>query len=95
MTDFALTFKITITFQMPRNEIGPLVEFSHPIVQSHDFFKALGGIYSANVFPSPLIRMNPFSHKSKTTSSERKLLFFCDFKGFSFEVCRFHYLFLM
>ncbi len=28
----------------------------------------------ANVFPSPIIRINPFSHKSKTTSSDCKNL---------------------
>ncbi len=27
-------------------------------------------------FLSPIIRINPFSHKSKTTSSERKKLFY-------------------
>ncbi|MGL5979379.1 MAG: hypothetical protein ACRCZY_00590, partial [Phocaeicola sp.] len=65
------------TFQMLWNKIGPLVSQDLPShsAKSHDFFDALGGIYSQNAFPSPIIRINPFSHKSKTTSSERKNIF--------------------
>ncbi len=37
------------------------------------------------MFPSPIIRIDPFSHKSKTTSSERKN-FFAKIKGFLFEI---------
>jgi len=39
------------------------------------FVDALGGIYSQNAFPSPMFWINPFSYKSKTTSSERKNVF--------------------
>ncbi len=54
-------------------------------LKSHDTIHALGEMYFQlplctsiqykNAFPSPLIRINPFSHKSKTTSSERNFLF--------------------
>ncbi len=59
------------------SEIGPLVSQDlPPIAQSHDFFDALGGIYLQNAFPSPIIHINPFLLKSKTTLSERKNFFF-------------------
>ncbi len=78
MTDFAQAF------QNDQNNISDAVEqdqsaasqviLSHN-ANSHDFFDELGGIYSQNAFLSPIIRINPFSHKSKTTSSERKNFF--------------------
>ncbi len=40
--------------------------------KSHYFFNALGGIYSQNAFPSPIIRINPFSHKSKPPQASVK-----------------------
>ncbi len=55
------------------------------------FFYAFGGMYSQNAFPSPITRINPFSHKSKTTSSDRN--FFLQIKGFLFEIWRFHHSF--
>ncbi len=56
------------TFQMLCNKIGLLVRFGHPIAQNYiTFFDAHGWIYSANVFPSPIIMsFNSFSYKSKT-----------------------------
>ncbi len=59
------------------NESFPAVSQVIPShsAKSHYFFDAIGGIYSQNAFPSPIIRINPFSHKSKTTSSERKNFF--------------------
>ncbi len=52
---------------MLRNEIGSLVSQVMPShsTKSHDFVNVQGGIYSHNVFPSPIIRINPFSHKVK------------------------------
>ncbi len=65
-----------------------LVRFCRPIAQSHKtFFDVLWGIYSQNAFLSLIIRINPFSHKSKTTSSKHK-------NGL-FEIQHFHYSFLM
>ncbi len=71
-------FRMTITtFQMLCNEISPLVSQVMPShhAKSHDVFDAHGGIYSPNALPSPIIRLNTFSHETKTTSSERKNLF--------------------
>ncbi len=52
---------MNITFQMLWNEVCPLVNQVLPFhcAKSHDLFDAHGGIYSANVFPSPIIRNNP------------------------------------
>ncbi len=68
---------MTITaFQMLWNEISPLlVKLSRLRAQSYMIFDALGGIYLQNAFPSSIIHINPFSYKSKTTSSERKYFF--------------------
>ncbi len=67
-------FRTTITFQMLWNEISLLLVKLFPlIVQSHiNFFNALGGIYSQNAFPSPIIHINPFSHKSKPPQASVK-----------------------
>ncbi len=68
MTDFAQAFQNDHNISDAVNEIGPLVSQAFPShsTKSHDFFDALGGIYSQNAFPSPVICINPFSHKSKT-----------------------------
>ncbi len=70
-------FRMIITCQMLWNEIGPLVSQVLPShsTKSHYSFDALGGIYLQNACPSPIIHINPFSHKSKTTSSEHKYFF--------------------
>ncbi len=83
MTDFAQAFLTITTFQMLWNEIGPLVSQVLPShrAKSHDFFDALGGIYSQNAFPSPIIRINSFLHVSKTTSYKHKNLF-CELRDF-------------
>ncbi len=62
------------TFQNDQNNISDTVErdrsaasqviLSHS-AKSQDFFDALGRIYSQNAFPSPMIRMNPFSKTTK------------------------------
>ncbi len=87
MTDFAQAFQND-------HNISDAVEtrsvhcYSQVIlVQVKIFFHALGGSYSQNAFPSPIIRINPFSHESKTTSSERKMLLLI--KEFVFEIWRF------
>ncbi len=79
MTDFAQAFQNdhNISDAVERDQDAAIVKLFRLIAQSHmTFFHALGGSYSQNAFPSPIIRMNPFSHttlsKSKTTSSERK-----------------------
>ncbi len=74
---FDQAFLTITTFQMLWNEIGPLVsQVCRPIAQSHmTFFDALGGIYSQNAFPSPIIRINSFLHASKTTSYKHKNFF--------------------
>ncbi len=78
MTDFAQAF------QNDQNNISDAVERDQSAAsqvipshsaKSHYFFDALGRIYSQNAFPSPIICINLFSHKSKTTSSERKNFF--------------------
>ncbi len=69
-----------------------LVRFCRPIAQSHMTF-LMCVIYSANVFPSPIICINYFSHKSKPTSSERK--FFLRSRDFFSETLHFQCLFLM
>ncbi len=67
-------------WQLYRNtltKISPLVSQvmqSHS-TKSHDVFERSCGIYSLNAFPSPIIHIKPFSHKSKTSSSERKSFF--------------------
>ncbi len=74
MTDFAQTFhNISDAVVRDRSAASQVIP-SHS-AKSHDFFDALGGIYSQNAFPSPFIRINPFSQKSKTTSSEHKNFF--------------------
>ncbi len=77
------------------NEIGPLFSQVMPShrTKSHDFVTHVG-IYSVNVFPSPIIHINSFLHKTKTTSSECKI-FFCKISFFFFEICLFHHSFLM
>ncbi len=90
-------FRMTITaFQMLCNEIGPLFSQVMPShrTKSHDFIVAHVGIYSVNVFPSPIIHINSFLHKTKTTSSECKI-FFCKIRGCFFEIFLFHHSFLM
>uniref|UniRef100_A0A672SK80 Dedicator of cytokinesis protein 11-like n=1 Tax=Sinocyclocheilus grahami TaxID=75366 RepID=A0A672SK80_SINGR len=66
-------FRMTImTFQMLCIKIGLLVTqvmLSHS-AKSHDFFMRM-----EEFIPSPIICINPFSHKSKTTSSEYKNVF--------------------
>ncbi len=78
MTDFAQAFQNdhnNISHAVERDQsTASQVSLSHS-GKSHDFFEVLGGIYSQNAFPSPIIHINPFSHKSKTTSSERKNFF--------------------
>ncbi len=87
MTDFAQAFQNdhNISDAVERDQSAAIVKLFRLIAQSHmTFFHALGGSYSQNAFPSPIIRMNPFSHttlsKSKTTSSERKN--FCELSYF-------------
>ncbi len=71
-TDFSQAFQ-------NHNNISDAVErdqsAASQVIPSHSaksqyFLDALGGIYSQNAFPSPIIRINPFPHKSKTTSNE-------------------------
>ncbi len=77
MTDFSQVF------QNDHNSISDAVErdqsaasqVSRLRAQSYMIFDALGGIYLQNAFPSSIIHINPFSYKSKTTSSEHKYFF--------------------
>ncbi len=69
MTDFAQAF------QNDHNNISGAVQQDRSFKDIKDFFDAHGGIYSVNAFPSPIIHINPFSHKSKNTSSQRVNLF--------------------
>ncbi len=87
MTDFAQAFQNdhNISDAVERDQYAAIVKLFRLIAQSHmTFFNALRGSYSQNAFPSPIIRMNPFSHttlsKSQTTSSERKN--FCELRYF-------------
>ncbi len=79
------------TFQMLWNEIDLLVIQVLPShrAKSHEFFDAHGGICSANVFPFSIIRINLISHKSKNTSSERKILFANFYSKFGISITRF------
>ncbi len=84
LTDFAQAFQNdhnNISDAVERDQTAASQVIPSYSAKSHDFFYALGGIYSQNAFPSPIIRINPFSHKSKTTSSERKKLF-CELRDF-------------
>ncbi len=74
-TDFAQAFQndhnnISDAVERDQSTVGQVIP-SHS-AKSHYFFAALGGSYSQNAFPSPFIHINPFSHKSKTTSSKHK-----------------------
>ncbi len=73
------------------NEIGPLdsqVLPSHN-AKSHDFFDAHGGIYSVNVFPSPLFTLTLFHTSQKLPQASVKT--FWQIKAFLFEIQRFHH----
>ncbi len=78
MTDFAHAFQNdhkNIKFLW--NEISPLlVKLSHLIAQrDKTFLCASRNVFAKFAFPSPIICINPFLHKSNTTSSERKHFF--------------------
>ncbi len=62
--------------------------------KSHDFFDALGGIYSQNAFPSPIIRITLCRTNQKAPQASVKN-FFLRIKGFLFEIWILHYSFLM
>ncbi len=76
-TDFAQAFQndhnISDAVEQDQSAANQVIP-SHS-AKSHYFFHALGESYSLNAFPSPIIRINPFSHKSKSTSSECKTVF--------------------
>ncbi len=69
MTDFAQAL------QNDHNNISGAVQQDRSFKDIKDLFDVHGTIYSINAFPSPIIHINPFSHKSKNTSSERVNLF--------------------
>ncbi len=78
MTDFAQAFQndhnnISDAVERDQSAVGQVIPFQ--CAKSHDFFDALEEIYSQNAFPFPFIHINTFSHKTKTTSSERKSFF--------------------
>ncbi len=63
MTDFAQAFQndqnnISDAVERDRSAASQII-LSHS-AKSHDFFDVHGGIYSLNVFSSPIIRINPF-----------------------------------
>ncbi len=69
MTGFVQVFQNhhnSISDDLQRDRSAGQVLPSHS-AKSQDFFNAGGGIHSANVFPSPIIHINTFSQKSKTT----------------------------
>ncbi len=70
ITNQKLSFDI-FTVGNLSNEIGPLVSQVLPSHASH--FDAHEGIYLANAFLSPIIRINP--QKSKNTTSEHNIVF--------------------
>ncbi len=61
MTNFAQAFQNdhNISDAVEQDQFSDLKKKSH--------FLLCGVIYSQNAFPSPIIRINVFSHKSKTT----------------------------
>ncbi len=78
MADFAQAFqndhnKISDAVERDQSAAGQVIPFQ--CAKSHDFFDALEIIYSWNAFPFPIIRINTFLHKTKTTSSEHKNFF--------------------
>ncbi len=78
MTDFAQAFQndqnnISDAVERDRSAASQIIP-SHS-TKSHEFFDALGGIYSQKEFLSSIIRINTSSHKSQTNSSERKNVF--------------------
>ncbi len=63
--DFAPAFKNdhnNISDAVQQDRSASQVMPSHG-AKSHYFFDAHRGLYLANAFPSPIICMNPFSHK--------------------------------
>ncbi len=75
MTDFAWTFNNdhnNISDAVQQNQSTGSSSYAAPLRNvTWPFSDVHGGIYSANAFPSPIIRINTF-HISNTTSSERK-----------------------